>query len=197
MLLIEVDFMKKRVLPKIIAALAIAATTLVSCGSSEVVIHSGYKEISSEDVSYDLFVPETWIVDRQDSYTAAHRSGMDASNISVMAYELPSDKNFTAYEDYWKTYEPTLKAVFTDLEYISENEKRTVSNIEAAEYVYTATMNHGLDSDGTESIVPYKIQQILVKKEGTIYILTYTAQQAAYDDAFEEVNNIWDYFCFH
>lgn len=189
--------MVKKSTVKLAAAALTLALTLGSCGASEGAALPGYKEISNEDVSYDLFVPDEWIVDRADNYTLAHRSDSDTSNISVMAYELTSANNFESYEDYWKIYEPTRTSVFPDLEYIKEGESFTLDGIEAAEYVYTASMNHGLDADGNESIVPYKFQQIVAKKGSRVYILTFTAQTAAYDEASEEVAAIWSNFRFH
>ena len=186
---------------KLAAAALLLGLTLSSCGSSDGSVVDGYKEISIENAGYDLYVPEEWIVDSQTAYTSAHRSDRDPSNISVMAHNLTVDTNYASYGDYWKSNcEQQLKQMYPDIEYIKEGTPYTLAmnqNQDAAEYVYTVTASHGIDPDGKEVTVKYKIQQILVKRDATIYSLTYTATEEMFDEAIEEVTAIWNNVVFH
>ena len=69
------------------AVLIIVAGIITSCGASPVTI-TGFKKISDDGVSYDLFVPDEWIADISTGVTSAYYSSLDTSNISVMAFEL-------------------------------------------------------------------------------------------------------------
>jgi len=186
---------------KIAAAAFMLSLMLTSCGDSENEVVSGYKEISLEQVGYDLYVPEEWIVDSQTSYTSAHRGDRDPSSISVMAHNLTTDTNYSAYADYWKSNcEDQLKQMFPDITYERECSPYILAmnpDQEAVEYIYTVTVDHGTDAEGNELKVKYKHQQILVKRDATIYTLTFTATEAMYDDAIEEVTAIWNNVVFH
>ena len=180
--------MSKGSLIKFCSAALIIAAALTSCGSSENGALPGYKEISNDGVSYDLYVPDEWVVDEQTAYTSAHRSTTDPSNISVMAMELTNANNFEKYEDFWRnSCEPSLKVMFPDLEYVTECKSFILDGVEAAEYVYTVTMNHGNGNDGAPIKVKYKYQQIIAKKGDTVYTLTFTANEQLYDEAAQDV----------
>ena len=190
--------MRKQTFIKLSAAALTVTALLCSCGGSDGGALPGYKEISNEGVSYDLYVPDEWVIDEQTAFTAAHRSTTDPSNISVMALELTNANNFESYDEYWKkSVEPSLKAMFPTIEYVTECKSYNLDGIEAAEYVYTTTVHHGYNPDGTASEVKYKYQQIIAKKNGTVYTLTFTANEQLYDGAAEEVAAIWSNFRFH
>lgn len=190
--------MSKSSIIRLITATIALTLSMTSCTSSDGGALPGYKEISNEGVSYDLYVPDEWVVDEQTAYTSAHRSITDPSNISVMALELTSSNNFEAYEDYWKnSCEPSLKAIFPDLEYEAECRNFILDGIQSAEYIYTGTTSHGNGEDGSPIKVKYKFQQIIAKKNGTVYTLTFTANEQLYDEAAEEVAAIWSNFRFH
>jgi len=58
-------------------------------------------------------------------------------------------------------------------------------------------MNHGLDSAGKPNEVKYKVQQILTRKNATLYTLTYMATEKQFDINAAEVAEIWGYTRFH
>ena len=186
----------------LITAIIVASGILCSCGQSENGVLDGYKEISVDDVSYDLYVPEDWVVDAQRAYTSAHKNETTPANISVMAHELTSKTIFKddEYDIYWKnSVEPSLKQMFPDLEYVTEAGAYKLDNNskDAAQYIYTFTVDHGKDSDGTDQKVKYKVQQIILKDETTLYTLTYTASEDQYSEYETEVSDIWYNFRLH
>ncbi len=157
---------------KIIAltlAAVIAALTLVSCGKEETDAPLGYKEISSDDVTYDLFIPEEWTADISTGVTSAYYSGQDPSNISLIAFEL--DGSIRSIEDYWAKYETDLKALFPDLTYVGEPDEGALDGVPAVQYTYTGTMSGTL----------YKFMQLVAFKDSTGYIFTYTAVAEKFD----------------
>ena len=172
---------------KIIAlaiALVLASALLFSCGKANSgTAPMGFKEISNDGVTYDLYVPDEWTADISTGVTSAYYSGRDPSNISMMAFEL--DRTFTGVADYWASYEPDLKAMFPDLEYTDQSEV-TLDGVPAMQYIYT----------GTLSDLTYKIMQLVAIKDNTIYIFTYTATVDKYDTHIEDVIAMLDYFCF-
>lgn len=174
---------------KIIAltlAAVIAALTLVSCSSGEETdAPLGYKEISSDDVTYDLFVPEEWTADISTGVTSAYYSGQDPSKISLIAFEL--DGSITSINDYWAKYEPDLKAIFTDFAYVGEPDEGKLDGIPAVQYTYTGSMSGTL----------YKFMQVVAFKDATVYIFTYSAAADTFDSHITEVIDILANFKFH
>lgn len=175
--------MKKIIALALVAV--IAALTLVSCQKEETEAPLGFVEISSDDVTYDLFVPDEWTPDLSTGVTSAYYSGQDPSNVSLIAFEL--DGSVSSIEDYWAKYEPSLKAVFSDLTYVGEPEEDKLDGVPAVQYTYTATMS------GTA----YKFIQIVAFKDNTAYIFTYTATADKFDSHIEDVVEMLVNFKFH
>lgn len=169
----------------LILAATLSLTLLASCGTEDTEAPLGFKEISSDDVTYDLFIPEEWTADISTGVTSAYFSGQDPSNISLIAFEL--DGSISTVEDYWAAHEPDLKALFSDLEYVGEPDEGTLDGVPAVQYTYTGTM----------SGVSYKFMQLVAFKDATVYIFTYTATAANYDTHIEEVIEILKNFKFH
>ncbi len=175
--------MKKLI--SLILAVILCASVMASCGNVDTDAPMGFKEISDEGVTYDLFVPEEWTADISTGVTAAYYSGKDPANINMIAFEL--DGSVTSIADYWATYEPTLKAMFPDLEYVYEPEEFELDDVRAMQYVYTGTMVN----------TSYKFMQIVAFKDAKVYIFTYTAEESRYDAHFEDVIAILAEFRFH
>ena len=175
-------YMKKVKIASTLAATLIAASLLFGCGTSSTEI-MGFKEISTDGLSYDLFVPDEWITDISTGVSAAYYSEFDYSNISVTAFELT---DIISLEDYWATYEPDLKAVFADFEYTREAKETKLDGVRAMEYEYTGTIAGG----------SYKIWQIVAIKDARVHIFTYTAELTKFDSHVEDVIAMLDYFKF-
>lgn len=197
--------MKKHI--SLILAALMAALTVASCGQSDTDAPLDYKEISSDDVEYDLYVPEEWQEDITTGMTAAYYSSQDPSNISMIAFEL--DGTVKTIEDYWNSYLPSLVAVFPDIAFenvpeeesettegdpsgteavkVGEPEQLTLGGVPALAYNYTASM----------SGVKYKFYQVIAFRSARVYIFTYTAETANYDSHIEDVVGILGNFRFH
>ncbi len=197
--------MKKRI-SLILAALMTLLVT-ASCANSDTDAPLDYKEISSDDVEYDLYVPEEWQEDISTGMTAAYYSSQDPSNISMIAFEL--DGTVKTIEDYWNSYLPSLVAVFPDIAFenvsaeesettaynsvetdtvkVGEPEQLTLDGVPSLAYSYTASM----------SDVKYKFYQVISFRNSRVYIFTYTAEEANYDAHIEDVVGILGNFRFH
>ena len=168
----------------LLASVLLLGTVLSSCGqNSDSTAPMGFMEISDDGVTYDLYVPDEWTADVSTGMTSAYYDGRDPSNISMTAFEL--DYSVTSIEDYWASYEPDLKAVFPDLEYVDQSAV-TLDGVPAMQYVYTASM----------SDLSYKFMQLVAIKDNTVYIFTYTATTDKYDEHIEDVIAMLDYFNF-
>ncbi len=204
--------MKKHI--SLILAALITVLTAASCAQSDTDAPLDYKEISSDDVEYDLYVPEEWQPDISTGMTAAYYSSQDPSNISMIAFEL--DGTVKTIEDYWNSYLPSLIAVFPDIAFenvpaeeddsanvsetaegettaetetvkVGEPEHLTLDGVPALAYSYTASM----------SGVNYKFYQVISFHSAQIYIFTYTAEVANYDAHIEDVVGMLGNFRFH
>ena len=169
----------------LLSVLVSVGMLLTACGNDNATAPMGFMEISDDGVSYDLFVPDEWTADISTGMTAAYYSGIDTSNISMMAFELTDNKIMSA-KDYWATYEPGLKAMFADLTYVGEPDDVTLDGVASAQYIYT----------GTISGVQYKFMQIITVRNAQVYIFTYTAEVDKYDSHIEDVLAILGNFRF-
>ncbi len=174
-----------RKISALLAVILAATTVFCACGRQEGEAPMGFKEISNDGVSYNLYVPDEWISDISTGVTAAYYSNVDPSNISMIAFDLTANDTPTV-EGYWEKYEPSLKTLFTDFEYVGEPDKTTLDGVEATVYTYTGTMTD----------VQYKIMQVVAIRNAQVYIFTYTASADKYDSHFEDVWAILGYFDF-
>lgn len=164
--------------------------TLAACKNSEDTWQpAGMKLASSEDADYKLWIPESWTVDMSTGITSAYVSSADLSNISLVAMNLSGDDNYLTPEDYWESYKADLAATFPDIAY-DEDTANGISLLldgtAAMKYSYTATVT------GTA----FHFQSVICIKNGTVYLLTYTAQPASYERNLESVQSIIDNFKF-
>ena len=172
--------MKKIRIISALAALLMSASLITSCGE-QTTEHMGFKEISEDGLSYNLLVPDEWVSDISTGVTAAYVSEFDYSNISVTAFELT---DIPTLEDYWSTYEPELKSIFSEFEYTREGDETKLDGVRALEYT------------GIMSGTKYKFMQIVAIKDARVHIFTYTAELDKYDSHMEDVLAMLDYFSF-
>ena len=166
-----------------------------------VAVPGGMQLISPSTVDYYLFVSEDWKADISTGVVTAYRSDTDPTNICMMSFGL-KDMTMT-YSEYWDSYEDQFKAIYNNFEMVEESETVLGGNT-AGKYVYTATFFGGssdttaaeteeaetadtAETDKTSGGVDYKFMTIVVVKNGSVYILTYTALASAYD------NNVSDF----
>lgn len=163
---------------KAAAAALIASILLIfsSCGQ-ESDVPAGMKEASSDAAVFDMFVPESWIVDLQTGAVSAHVSSGDSSNVSVMAWGL--EHNDDTVDDWWEFHTGELAETFHDMTE-AEIENTTLGGIAAKKYTYTVTVGD----------VEYKYMQMAAVKNGSVYVLTYTALPDKFDSHLDDVADI-------
>lgn len=187
---------KKSVIRKVAAASLCAmlmigsVLTFASCGNSDDAWQpAGMKLASSEDADYKLWIPESWTVDMSTGITSAYVSSTDLSNISLVAMNLSGDDNYLTPGEYWESYKADLASTFSDIAY-DEDTANGISLLldgnAAMKYSYTATVT------GTA----FHFQSVICIKNGTVYLLTYTAQPGAYERNLDSVQSIIDNFRF-
>ncbi len=172
-------------LSALLCVILTAAALFCGCTQQDGEAPMGFKEISNDGVSYNLYVPDEWISDISTGVTAAYYSNVDPSNVSVIAFDLTAD-TATNIEGYWATYEPSLKALFSNFEYVGEPDKIKLDGTDATAYTYTGTLTD----------VQYKVMQVVTIKDAQVYVFTYTATAEKYDTHFEDVWAILGYFDF-
>lgn len=128
---------------------------------------AGMKLVSSDDVFYRFFVPETWQFDKTVSICEAHNSAGDAS-LSVVPY-LP-ETTMTVSEFLQKQNGQLITIYGAGYEKLSETETtlggRTAYSVE-----------YKIATDGKT----YRVKAIFAAYRGMIYTLTYTACEDAYE----------------
>ncbi|MCL2516971.1 MAG: hypothetical protein FWF15_00275 [Oscillospiraceae bacterium] len=156
---------------------------LVSCAKVDATL-AGMKLISNNFVTYNLYVPDDWIVTSDDStgYMGAYVSESDRSSINVIAFET---KEQMTPDEFWEGYKKDLETIFLDIEYETVN-KILLNGYEANCYEYSATLT------GTA----YKFMQVVRLHGGTVYIMTYTAVPENYEKNLEDVAKIINRFTF-
>ena len=172
------------------AAAAVCLSVFTSCSSGSDSWHpAGMKLASSEDADYKMWVPESWTVDMSTGITSAYAGSGDYSNVSVTAQNLSGEQNYLTPSEYWEIYKTDLEATFPDIAYDEDTEggiSLLLDENAAMKYSYTATVT------GTE----FHFISVVCIRSGTVYLITYTAQPAIYENHLEEVQNILDNFSF-
>ena len=170
--------MKKAAL---IIAVIMLCMSLASCNKNTDV-PSGMKLASTnEAASYSLFVPEDWVVDIDTGATSAHVSDSDKSNVSVMAWSLPTTDS--TVDDWYEIAKEELAVSFTDFTEVSV-EETTMGGVYAKDFTYTAKL-------GSEA---RQYRQVGAVKDGVVYVLTYSTTPDLFDKYLEEVDSIINEF---
>lgn len=172
------------------AAAAVCLSVFTGCSSGSDSWHpAGMKLASSEDADYKMWVPESWTVDMSTGITSAYAGSGDYSNVSVAAQNLSGEQNYLTPSEYWEIYKTDLEETFPDIAYDEDTEggiSLLLDENAAMKYSYTATVT------GTE----FHFISVVCIRSGTVYLITYTAQPAIYENHLEEVQNILDNFSF-
>ncbi len=185
--------MKKTI--TLILALAFITLSLLSCSNkSDPNAPNGFVTASDKACDYYLYVPSEWTVDTaENSLMASARAdnySTTPANITMMPFTDDEDK-YKTISEYWAYYESTIANVFdkakdengnpteeSSCKIISKDVSCKVDGRDGMKYVYTATL------DG----INLKYLQLIVKKDSSFHILTYTASADSYDE--NEINAI-------
>lgn len=171
----------------ILVALTLAFT-VVSCKKEETGVPDGMFLVENEAAYYDLYLPEGWVVDRNDGMISAHVSSTDVgSNISVTSIAVPSGyDNYREYID--KGMIEHYKSTFPDMQVLEEFTETTLGGKSALKTVFTATVG------GTE----YQFEQVVTTGERLdVFVFTYTSTPELFDTHKADVEKILNELKFH
>jgi len=144
----------------------------------------GMKIVSGTDVSYRFFVPEDWVIDRDDRIYAAYVKE-DGTSVSVVPY-LPNTESMSVAE-YFAISEKQMKNLAGEENYqLIGSEQVTLGGRTATLYQYSLVLN------GTE----YRYRQIVAAYRSMIYSVTYTALPEHEQTHLPELDRIISAFAF-
>ena len=185
--------------------------TLTACGKSDPNAPDGYITASNDKVEYSLFVPNDWVVDTTENsmMITARVSEQERSNISMIAYQNEDSEKYQVKTDekgnrispvpeYWADYKESLIDLFDKdadgkttfrLNEDASGKKMQVGDqntgkvAEAYSYSYTATLGE----------VELQYLQVIIFRNDTFYLFTYTSTPDRYETFIEDVEGILSY----
>ena len=158
-------------------SLLLSLGALVACqnpaGGDEVSVPVGMQNATGDGSGYYFFVPEGWQVD--------HSTGLSMVTVSLYSsatLSLYITESALTVEEYFADSREGIEARFDDFAFDEEGEMTTVGGNAALRYVY-----HGKYYTEHE----FKTMQYVTKKNGHIFVLTYTANVSEYDQYAEAI----------
>ncbi|MBQ8309389.1 MAG: hypothetical protein IJX80_00065 [Clostridia bacterium] len=146
----------------------------------------GMKLASNDDVSYRLYVPTDWKIDRTQEIFAAYVEA-DRSNVSVIPYMPSGDEAMNVMEYFEENKSMMLKTPGADFEMLNgEGVKVSIGGSPAMRYEYLYSIGG----------VQYRYLQIIAAYSGMFYNITYTALPQNYEMHIGDVDAILSAFAF-
>ena len=142
----------------------------------------GMQNAAPQGAAYYLFVPEDWLVDRRDGITVVSVSSYATASITLA--DFSSDKTPA---EYWDASREETEARFTEITMKEDGKNAAMGGVAALRYAFS-----GKYHDGNV----YSFLQCIAKKDGRLYVLTYTASEAEYDTYLSGANTIIENFRF-
>ncbi len=151
----------------------------------DVTLPEGMKLVSTDEVAYRFFVPDSWTVDMEVDICVAYVTETDrsCSNVSMMSYNPEIDGFSVA--DYWEMCRLQYEDALPDFT-VTGTEETTMGGRKATVYEYTYTLGG----------VTYKTRQSMCVYATMVYALTYTALPENYDSHLEEVERMQEELIF-
>lgn len=179
--------LQKRVLSLLLAVLCLLPTVwLTACNGGGqddgISIPTGMKNATMGAKGYLFFVPDGWIVERIDNLTVASISAYSSATLSLAVF--PSEKSAA---EYFASSRPDVEKQFSELSVTEDGEKTTLGGIGALRYT--------LSGKYLEDKL-YHVMQYITKKDGSLYVLTYTANDQEFDTYKTVVEAAVGYFRF-
>lgn len=206
---------------KITALLVIICIlVLTSCGGNDdnTTAPEGALKFENDVVDYTFCYPATWRISSETGissveYTSA--SGHTAK-VSVMAFETDAQ----SVNDYWNSYKKDISKTFSNFTLIGPNGESITgdaSSTETSEHMTESatTADESRDIDGTELMLDgvvalkvsytasygasenvYRFDQVICLRNGTVYLVTFSAlnnDYAAYVSGFDTVVNYFHF----
>ena len=145
---------------------------------------NGMKIASGKDVKYRLYVPEDWVIDRNQKIYAAY-DPEDRSSVSVVPY-LPDEAEMSVAEYFELCAKGMTNTAGEDFRILSQDEKIDLGGRQATVYVYTYRVGQTV----------YQYKQVIAAYGSMIYSLTYTATPENFEAHLDEVDDIIKAFTF-
>lgn len=182
--------MKQRILRTTLSlfllfSLLLSAGALVACqgtGDTDVNVPVGMQNATGDGEGYYFFVPDGWQIDHSTGLTTVS-AGL-YSSVSLSLYITETERTV---EEYFADSRAGLEARFADFALDTEGEVCTVGGNAALRYVYRGKYY-------TER--EYRVMQYLTKKDGYLFVLTYTANPDEFDQYTEVVSMVAADFVF-
>ncbi len=153
-----------------------------SCSNEDPDAPKGMKLCSNDVVGFKFYVPEDWTLSMSTGAVGAYCSSSDPTNVSVMAWNLPSAMTVT---EWWEQYKAEFEGVFSDFKVIDET-NITMGGVAGVKYTYTAKLG---------DFEYYYIQAACIHS-GMVYVFTFTSTPDKYESHLEEVDNMLAHFDF-
>ena len=143
---------------------------------------TGMQNAAPYGAGYYFFVPDSWTVDRRGEISIASLSAY--SSVSLSAVSFASEKTV---EDYYATSRAENEAKFSEITVLEDGKNATLDNVAAKRYAFS-----GKYHDGNV----YCFMQCIAKKDGRLYVLTYTASEKEYNEYLAGIGEILATFRF-
>ncbi len=164
--------LQKRLLSLLLALLCLLpAAWMTACTQPEdgdgISLPSGMQNATAGAEGYLFFVPSGWIVERIGDVTVASVSAYSSVTFSlaVFASERSAAEYFTASR-------PDLEKQLTEFSLSEEGEKTAIGGSAALRYSFSG--KYAQDR-------LYRVTQYITKRDGYLYVLTYTANGEEFD----------------
>ncbi|MBQ8174315.1 MAG: hypothetical protein IJ009_02815 [Clostridia bacterium] len=168
-------------------ALLLCLSLLLSACSGEadengVSVPNGMQNAASSEASYYMFVPTGWIAEPFGENTMVTVSAYSSVSLSLTSFE--SEKEPAVY---WEESRADFERVLTDFRLEEAGEKTTMDGLGALRYRFFGKY---------EGETEYGFMQCMAKKDGRLYVLTYTASAEEFAEYEKSVDGILSYFKF-
>ena len=151
---------------------------------AKVAAPEGMKIASSDEVAYRFFVPQDWVIDRDQRIFAAYEPS-DRTNVSVVPY-MPATDGMTVDEFFGMASDLMQQTADSgSYEQIGYTDAMLGSQ-KAKAYDFTYTV-------GGKT---YRYRQIIAVYKGMFYTLTYTASGASFEEHMDALNAVTAAFVF-
>lgn len=199
---------------KIIAAFAVIAALLVfcSCGqepAGDTSVPDGCLRYNNDAADYTFIYNDDWTVDYQTGISSLQKNTASSSvaatyaRISVMAFD---GGKCESARDYWEQYKSEIESTYGSFEVdessaSQDGEGNKTEGIEiklddaaALRVKYKADLKRSEDT--SDETVPYTFEQVICLRNGSMYILTFSARGDDYDtclSGFEQVISSFEF----
>ncbi len=143
-------------------------------------VPAGMKLVSSKDVPYLFFAPESWIAIPGSAAAQVYASESDRSNVSVIG--IVPDEEGTSIADYWKKTQLHYESALGDFRLVSATEGETIDGRVTIVYEYTYTLG-GVSYHARQAVCAYSLMLVS---------MTYTAVEENYAAHLDEVKAMQD-----